>query len=78
MNYEMDNEYSIAPEVIKDGVAKAPADVYSFGCVVNEIFSEKESYADYSFATVDDVHSIFNILYLVLSILIEWIETHNS
>ena len=34
--------YSIAPEVIKDGVAKAPADVYSFGCVVNEIFSEKE------------------------------------
>ena len=73
--------------MIKDGVAKEvlnnqeydlSADVYSFGCVVNEIFSEKESYADYSFATVDEVHTIFILLYLVLSILIEWIETHNS
>ena len=68
----------MAPELASGVRVTSTLDVYSFGCVVNEIFSEKESYADYSFATVDDVHSIFILLYLVLSILIEWIETHNS
>ena len=68
----------MAPEFFTGENTDIKADVYSFGCVVNEIFSEKESYADYSFATVDDVNLLYILSYLVLSILIEWIETHNS
>lgn len=46
---------SIAPELVTDGHARNTVDVYSFGCVVNEIFSEMECYCDHPVTTLDDV-----------------------
>lgn len=43
----------MAPELASGVRVTSTLDVYSFGCVVNEVISEKRCYYDYDLSRVD-------------------------
>ena len=45
----MFNKNSVAPELVSSKRVTNLIDVYSFGCMVNEIMSEKQCYHDYCY-----------------------------
>ena len=47
--------YSMAPELIGQNKVTNTIDVYSFGCVVDEIITEKTCYFDYHVTTQQKV-----------------------
>ena len=62
----MHYDCSMAPELIMQQRVTNLVDVYSFGCIVNEIMSEKVCYWDYKIVNAGVVGTFPNSLRLVL------------
>lgn len=56
----------MAPELASGVRVTSTLDVYSFGCVVNEVISEKRCYYDYDLSRVDS-RLVWNCLSLSYS-----------
>ena len=55
MSYEQLLRSSMAPELIMGKRATNKVDVYSFGCIVNEIITERMCYSDITIRNQTDV-----------------------
>lgn len=51
----------MAPELITGQKVTNTVDVYSFGCIINEIMSEKTCYFDYRVISSEKVGAIRNL-----------------
>ena len=60
----------MAPELASGVRVTSTLDVYSFGCVVNEVISEKRCYFDYDLSRVDS-RLVYIFIYFSYSSLIK-------